>query len=431
MAKNKKIKINKSIPTIIILIILIIAVYLLCFTNPSFWFKKSAHEDAKSYSTKHCLVFYPDCSIGKRYAKKISKDAKKDTIYDYSLVPYGDYYLVNYSNGVKYFVDKDYKDIEVKEITDQGKRIIADYLKYTIKKNDSDKYYDSKFLEEIYIDNLDFTGITYEIDGESLKCRFDKYDTDVEVPLKYMQSEISMNFGYPMEVYRKPTYIDKDHTVICLTFDDGPQFGYVPEESSSKSIVDTLYKYDATATFYVVGYELLSEDAWTDYEKYSFIKKSINNGNEYGSHTYGHEDLPSLSTAEEIVHAIQEPADILSEIIDYKMITYRPPGGEINNNVLNVQPMPAILWDVDSVDWLYEDADKIYDEVVDIDYDDGDIIIFHDIYDSTAEAIKKIVPALIDKGYQLVTVSDMLEYEGIILSNLHYYYNLNPSPNYE
>ena len=431
MANKKKKKFNKSVPIIVVLSALIVAGFLLLFTNPSFWFKKSNHDDAKSYSTKHCLVFYPNCSIGKRYAKQICKDNKDDKVFDYSLVPYGDYYLVNYSNGVKYFVDKEYKDIKVGKLTKQGHRIVADYLRYTIKKNNPEKYYNSKFLEETHIDNLDFTDVTYEVDGESLKCHFPTYELDVEVPLKYIQSEMGMNFGYPSEMYRKPTYIDPNHTIVCLTFDDGPQFGYVPEESSSKAIVDTLYKYDATGTFYVVGYELLSEDAWTDYEKDSFIKETIHNGNEYGSHTYGHEDLPSLSSSDEIVRAIQEPADILNEIVDYKMLTYRPPGGEFNDNVLNVQPMPAILWNIDSQDWLLEDPEKIYEGVMKYDFDSGDVIIFHDIYDTTAEAIKKIVPELIDKGYQLITVSDMLEYEGINLNNLHYYYNLNPSPYYE
>lgn len=99
---NKKKKISKSWILIFVLSILIILGFLLIFTNTKFWFKKSIHDDAKTYSTKHCLVFYPNSKTGKDMAKTIANENKNDMIFDYSLVPYGDYYLVNYGNGYSY-----------------------------------------------------------------------------------------------------------------------------------------------------------------------------------------------------------------------------------------------------------------------------------------------------------------------------------------
>lgn len=431
MAKKKRRKINSSAIIIVVLSILVIVGFLFIATNSSFWFKKSIHSDAKKYSTRHCLVFYPDNPHGKDVAKNMCKGVKEDKIFDYSLVPYGDYYLVTYGSGEEYFVDKDYNSLNINEISDKGKRIVADYLRYQIKKDQPEKYYNADFLASTIFENIDFSEVTYGIKDEFLKCYFPSYELDVFVPLKYIQKEINMNFGYPDELYIKPVYIDKEHPVICLTFDDGPQFWSSPEESSSVSIVDTLYKYDANATFYVVGYALKERDCWTDYQAYSFLTESINNGNEYGSHTSGHEDLADISTADGIKQVINEPAEFMKDLVDYKMITYRPPGGVFNDNVLAAQQYPAILWNVDSDDWNTKNPDEIFDKVMSYEYDDGDVILFHEIYDETAKAIEKIVPALINRGYQLVTVKDMLQYAGIDASKLKYYYNLNPWPYYE
>lgn len=432
MAKRsvKKKKFNSTI-MIVVLSILVIVGFLFLTTNPSFWFKKSIHDDARRYATKHCLVFYPDNDYAKKQAKLMTKGIKDNRVYDYSLIPYGDYYLVSYGNGVEYFVDKENKTISINEVSDYGKRIIADYLRYAVKKDNPDKYYNIEFLENSSIDKLNFDTATYDIKNEFLRCKFAEYDVDVLVPLKYIQTEINMNFGYPNELYSKPTYIDPNHHVICLTFDDGPQLWYGPDESSSKAIVDTLYKYDATATFYVCGYSLEERDEWTDYQVYSFLKDSINNGNEYGSHTAGHDDLIDFSTSEGIVDSIMQPAEFMKDLLNYDMVTYRPPGGMIDDDVLKAQPYPAILWNVDSDDWDLRSADEIYNKIMSYELDDGDILLFHDIYDETAKAIEKIVPELIKQGFQLVTVKDMLKYEGIDINNLSYYYNLNPWPYYE
>lgn len=429
--KRSKKRIKSSAITIVVLSILVVAVFLLVFSNPRFWFKKSIHEDAKKYSTKSCLVFYPNTQNGKDIAKDLCETAEDNSVFDYSLVPYGDYYLVSYGNGKEYFIGKDYKPLQINEVSDFGKRIIADYLRYTIKKQQPDKYYNSKNLAEMTVDNLDFDSISYEINGQYLYCKFADYDVDVYVPLKYMQTELNMNFGYSNELYIKPTYIDSKHPVICLTFDDGPQFWSDPDESSSVSIVDTLYKYDATATFYVVGYALEERDSWTDYQAYSFLTESINNGNEYGSHTQDHDDLVDLDEANAVKRTISEPAEFIKDLVGYDVVTYRPPGGAFDDNVIAAQPYPAILWNVDSEDWISRDADEIYEHVMSTNFDDGDVVLFHEIYDETAQAIEKIVPALIDKGFQLVTVKDMLVQENIDVSTLHYYYNLNPWPYYE
>lgn len=418
---------------IIVLLALVIVGFLLLFTNPSFWFKKSTHEDAKSYATKHCLVFYPNNEYGKEFAKDLCKNTKKDTIYDYTLIPYGDYYFVSYGSNLGYFVDSSFEAIHIDDINEDGKKIIADYLRYTIKKEQPEKYYNAEFLANTVLDKIDFSNVTYDIEDEYLKCSFPNYELDVLVPLKYVQEALDMNFGFHSETYTKPIFIsrDKSHPLICLTFDDGPNFWIEKDESSSVSIVNTLYKYDANATFYIVGDCLEERDVWTDYQAYTFLKQSVSNGNEYGSHTAYHEALDDFSSAESVRKAIEYPAEVLEDLINYKMLTYRPPGGFINDFVISAQPYPAIMWSLDSDDWYLRDAQAIYDKVMDMNLEDGDVVLFHDIYDETAQAIEKIVPELINKGYQLVTIKDMLQFEEIDINNLRYYYNINPWPYYD
>ena len=108
--------------------------------------------------------------------------------------------------------------------------------------------------------------------------------------------------------------------------------------------------------------------------------------------------------------------------MDYEMKTYRPVEGDFDETVINAQSVPAILWDVDSEDWLTRNPDTIYHQVMKYDYETGDIILFHDAYDETIEALEKIIPELIDRGCQLLTVTDMLKCLDIDPSLISYYY---------
>jgi peptidoglycan/xylan/chitin deacetylase (PgdA/CDA1 family) len=70
--------------------------------------------------------------------------------------------------------------------------------------------------------------------------------------------------------------------------------------------------------------------------------------------------------------------------------------------------MPLYYWSIDTEDWKSRDAQKVYNAVIK-NAKDGDIVLMHDIYSSTAEAVEKIVPKLIEEGYQLVTVSELIQ----------------------
>ena len=69
--------------------------------------------------------------------------------------------------------------------------------------------------------------------------------------------------------------------------------------------------------------------------------------------------------------------------------------------------MPLYYWSLDTEDWKYRDANKVYNAVMK-NVGDGDIILMHEIYSSTADAVERMVPELIKKGYQLVTCDELV-----------------------
>ena len=94
----------------------------------------------------------------------------------------------------------------------------------------------------------------------------------------------------------------------------------------------------------------------------------------------------------------------------------RPPYGATNDHINSVIDMKVIIWSVDTLDWKSRNADSVYNAAVGDAYD-GAIILMHSLYPSTAAAVKRIVPELISRGYQLVTVSELAYYKGYTMQN--------------
>lgn len=391
--------------------IIFLVLNLFVFNNIKFFGVKSANKDAKTYKTKTCLAFYPNSKKGKEVVKDLCSSAKEDSIFDYSLIPYGDYYLVEYGSNVHYYVDHKYSPLEVTSISEEGKQILADYLKYDMKKAEIDEAYTLSFNEKTKSDNLNIDDCTYEVEGEYLYVYYPDFDFTSKVPLKYIQNAAGINLGYENELYIKPKYISPNRKTISFTFDDGPSI------LSTNRIIDALYENDAVGTFFILGNRLGPQTVLN-------IKDSINKGNEYGSHTQSHPYLVLLSD-KEVYEEIVSPANDLKDGyhtgseydfdgLGYSMNLYRAPYGEHNSSVDAVSPFMTIEWDVDSKDWYYRDADLIKENIYDFENKnpgglDGCIVLFHDIYDSTADAVEELVPELIEKGYQFVTVSELLD----------------------
>lgn len=197
--------------------------------------------------------------------------------------------------------------------------------------------------------------------------------------------------------------LDPNAPMVALTFDDGPNY------ASTKIVVDTLKKYNAKATFFVLGQHLTKEQT----NNRAILKEAYDNGNEIASHTYDHRALTSLSNAQ-IKEEMSKTDALVEEIIDDKITLMRPPYGAVNSNVASQLAYPMIMWSVDTLDWKTRNTQMTIDSVVN-GARDGAIILMHDIHMPTAKAVEVLVPKLIEKGYQLVTVSELAAAKGYTL----------------
>lgn len=202
--------------------------------------------------------------------------------------------------------------------------------------------------------------------------------------------------------------IDPNKPMVALTFDDGPN------PTATPRILDTLEKYKAVATFFDLGINM------RNYPNITKREKAI--GCEIGSHTYSHKNLDKLSE-KEIQDDIKAAASIYENTLGEKLKLVRPPYGNANNTVKATLDYALINWDVDTLDWKTRNVDSILKEIRNYKSLDGRIILMHSIYNSTADAVEKLVPELINKGYQLVTVSELAKYKGYKLQTGTIYYN--------
>lgn len=200
--------------------------------------------------------------------------------------------------------------------------------------------------------------------------------------------------------------IDPQKPMVALTFDDGPH------KKNTKIIMDVLEQYDGRATFFVVGYHV---DSFPE-----VVQDAYTRGFQIGNHTMSHVHLSTLAGEKALVEEIFLNRK-LNEIGVAGKAMLRPPYGDYTDYLQENLSVPMIGWNVDSKDWSSGNVDAIYNEVVGK-VKDGDIILFHDIYDTTAEAIQRIVPELAAQGFQLVTVEELFEAKGKEPKAGRYYY---------
>ena len=209
--------------------------------------------------------------------------------------------------------------------------------------------------------------------------------------------EAYKNVGWSLT---RPYRIDLSKPMIALTFDDGPK------ASNTSIVLDTLEKNGARATFFVLGSLAKNNPA--------IIQRMVKLGCQVGNHTYNHPDLKTLSDSN-VANQINNTQSIIKNITGFEPSVIRPPYGSYNNHIMEIAKKPFILWSVDTLDWKYRDAEYVKNHVLSH-ASDGAINLMHDIHASTAEAIKSIVPELIKRGFQLVTVEDLAKYKGYTMS---------------
>ncbi len=190
--------------------------------------------------------------------------------------------------------------------------------------------------------------------------------------------------------------IDPSKPMVALTFDDGPQ------PSVGNRIMDCLAQYGGKATFFMVGDRVAARKAE--------VQRMVAEGHEVANHTMNHKYLQKLGAAE-IQAQVTKCNDAIEAACGVRPKIMRLPGGNYNAAVLANTHMPMIQWNIDTLDWKTKNASKTVDAVLNH-VKDGDIILMHELDSQSGDAALQIIPELTNRGYQLVTVSEMAAAKG-------------------
>ena len=132
-----------------------------------------------------------------------------------------------------------------------------------------------------------------------------------------------------------------------------------------------------------------------------------------------HRDLSEL-TPDEITAELLQTNAVIRDITGVEPPKlYRPPYGAVSDRLKNVSArlgMSLINWSIDPLDWKYQEPDRIYNEIM-LNLHDNAIILSHDIWEATAQAMERVIPSLLERGYKLVTVSELMRYSGVTLES--------------
>lgn len=186
--------------------------------------------------------------------------------------------------------------------------------------------------------------------------------------------------------------------VVALTFDDGPN------DSVTPALIKALNERGVLATFFMLGERI---------EEYPEVARlAYESGHQIASHTYDHKSPLTRLGEADLAREVNDTIGAIRGVTGEDPAYMRPPFGEINRQTALTIGWPMILWTVDPRDWECQNADQVYNQVMDNVYD-GAVVLMHDKYDSTLEAAERVVDTLIGEGWRFVTIEQYYQLYGI------------------
>lgn len=405
---------NKIIKISIIIILIVISIV-------PFKFKENKQDNNIETNIEESRQYVISATYPKTNIKKLDNEVENFVLSQIKL-------FKNKSKGIKYLIDRDELNIDYDYYTVNNRYInitIKLYIYHSLESIEEyyvQTYYFDKISNRFYnvldifsnendllvkVNNMLISNnksminnlgeLTYSFDNDYLIIYLIENNiTTYKIPLNSIKLNIEIiNNDKEKDiepVIKNDKIIDPKLPVVALTFDDGPS-------RYTKDIIDTLKSNNVNATFFVLGNKI---EIYKD-----IISESIKNGNEIGNHSYNHKWLSKLST-NELLDQINKTQDILKETVNYTPTCFRPTYGSVNNKIRKSINLSITLWTIDTKDWKINSVDRIVERAIK-DIEDGDIILMHDIFQRSSEALKKIIPRLKEQGYQFVTISELEE----------------------
>ena len=186
--------------------------------------------------------------------------------------------------------------------------------------------------------------------------------------------------------------------VIYLTFDDGPS------TKNTARLLDILKEENVKATFFLI------DKTNTDY----LIKRMYDEGHTIGLHTASHNYKYIYSSTTNFIKDIEKIQEKVARITGEKSSIIRFPGGSSNtvssfnpgimctlSNMIIEKGYHYFDWNVSSGDAGSKRSKKnTYRNVTNnLSKNRANVVLMHDIYDSTVDAVKDIIKYGKDNGY--------------------------------
>ena len=301
-------------------------------------------------------------------------------------------------------------DIINKEIDDVTNSFLEnsinkdDYLKITIKDSFIQNIYNFEIKCNKRLNNINsYKAYTVYYDSNSKKIisfnELDNKKTKIKVEEKKEKPPKKINTSIEKAVTKAIKYKvnPKTNKYVAITFDDGPS------KEVTEKLINGLKERDSKVSFFMLGNRIqLNQE---------LVKRIYKEGHVIGSHTFSHKNLLKTNLQNDL-NDINTTNEIIKSVIGEYPKYIRPPYGNYNKKLLDNVDMSFILWSVDTEDWKKRDANLVYDYIINNTHD-GDIVLLHDLYETSVDGVLKAIDYLKDEGYIFVNLDELAKIKKI------------------
>lgn len=227
-------------------------------------------------------------------------------------------------------------------------------------------------------------------------------DTPTTLPEEPVPTPTPAPTAVPTPAPRKLSYNSVEGVpgkFLSITFDDGPHATLTPK------LLDMLRERGIKATFFLVGKNVAEYPA--------IVRRMVDEGHEVANHSWSHPSLTKLGT-EGLRAQIEKTNAAIEAACGVKPTLIRPPYGatsaRLNKFYADTYGMTVAMWSVDPLDWKYRNASRVTEKIL-AGAAPGAIILVHDIHPSTVAAMPATLDGLRARGYEFVTMSDLIAME--------------------
>ncbi len=203
----------------------------------------------------------------------------------------------------------------------------------------------------------------------------------------------NIGFGYYL---KSKCRLKTSEKIISLTFDDGPDNELTP------IVLDILKKNKIKACFFVIGRKAE--------ENPEIIRNIDNEGNIIGNHTYNHSDYFDFIPVRKMIKEIKDTEGVVQNIIKKKPVFFRPPFGVTNpliKKLVRKTGVVSVGWSLRSFDTRIRECSGIIKRIEEV--KPGDILLFHDNKNITAESLQDVIDLCKSKGFKFVNLDELIK----------------------